>query len=309
MLALQRAESVILFAAPPTELVARTFRPFISVLYGFTNAILRLLGLGFQAEGHAVHSPEDLRLLVAHSASAGLLSPDERQLVERAFAFGDTTAAEVMVPRTEVVAVAADATLPDVIRTVRRHRVSRLPVYQGSIDNVIGVLSARDLVGLSRQSGVQPRNLVRPPLLVPAGAEVSEVVAHMRMARQPLAIVLDEFGGTAGIVTLKDVVARLLGEMGDEDAPAAHTLRVEVDQSIVADGLVLIDDANEQLGTQFDAREVDTLGGLVFARLGRRPRIGDRVDIGGYQAEVVQLDGLRIASIRMWRVAAEDRRD
>jgi putative hemolysin len=300
MLALQRAEPVILFTAPPTEVVARAFRPFIAVLYGFTNVVLRMLGLSFHAEEQAVHSPEELRLLIGRSASAGLLSSSERQLVERAFAFGQTTAGEVMVPRTEVIAISADAPLADVIRAVRRHRHTRLPVYEGTIDNVVGVLSAKDLVGLSRHASVLPRALMRSPVLVPAASEIPEVVAAMRAARQPLAIVLDEFGGTAGIVTLNNLVGRLLGEIGDEYAPPAHELRIDADGSIVADGLVLIDDANDLLGTQFDSSEVDTLGGLVFARLGRRPVTGDQVELAdGYVAEVEEMDGLRIARIRV----------
>jgi CBS domain containing-hemolysin-like protein len=112
--------------------------------------------------------------------------------------------------------------------------------------------------------------------------------------------VLDEYGGTAGIVTLKDLVTRLLGEMGDEYAPAAHEIRLLADGSVVADGLALVADVNAQLGTRFDATEVDTLGGLVFSRLGRRPLLGDEVELGGgYRARVERLDGLRIARVRL----------
>jgi CBS domain containing-hemolysin-like protein len=315
MLALQRAESVIMFTTPPTELVARVFRPFITVLYGFTNVVLRVLRLEFKAEDHALHSPEELRLLVGRSARAGLLSPVERQLVERAFAFSDLTAEEVMVPRTEVAAINVDASMQEVVRTLRRFRHSRFPVYEGTIDNVIGVLSAKDLVGLRSAGQSQQtvasaglRRLLRPPVLVPEGAEASEVLARMKAARQPLAVVLDEYGGTAGIVTLKNLVSRLLGDIGDEFAPAAQELRVLGDGSVVADGLMLIEDVNEQLGTHFDASEVDTLGGLVFARLGRRPRVGDDVDLGsGYTARVESLDGLRIARVRLIKHAAGDK--
>ena len=308
MLALQRSEGVIMFTTPPTEVVARVFRPFISVLYGFTNVVLRLLRLEYHAEEHALHSPEELRLLVGRSARAGLLSPVERQLVERAFAFSDLTARDVMVPRTELVAISVDASMQAVIRTLRRYRHSRFPVFEGTIDNVIGVLSAKDMVGLrtvtpSAQQTVASaglRRLLRPPVLVPEGAEASEVLARMKAARQPLAVVLDEYGGTAGIVTLKNLVARLMGEVGDEYAPAAQELRVLGDGSVVADGLMLIEDVNEQLGTHFDATEVDTLGGLVFARLGRRPRVGDEVEMGsGYTGRVESLDGLRIARVRL----------
>jgi magnesium and cobalt exporter, CNNM family len=115
-----------------------------------------------------------------------------------------------------------------------------------------------------------------------------------------MAVVLDEFGGTAGIVTLKDLVARLLGSMGDEYAPASHEVRTLADGTIVADGLALVEDINSQLGTHFDASEVDSLGGLVFSRLGRRPHVGDEVDIGGnYRARVERLDGLRVARVRL----------
>jgi CBS domain containing-hemolysin-like protein len=302
MLALQRAEAVILVSAPLTEAIARIFKPFILVLYGFTNLVLRALGLAYHAEEQAVHSPEELRLLVGESARAGLLSAGDRRLLDRAFAFGETTAGEVMVPRTEVIALPAESALTDVIRLVRRHRHTRFPVYQGSIDNVIGVLSSKDLVGAPRATTL--RRLLRPPVLVPQGALIDEVAAQMRAARQPLAVVLDEFGGTAGIVTFNDLVGRLLGEVGDEYNSPAHELRMLADDTVLADGLVLIEDANEQLGTHFSASEVDTLGGLVFTRLGRRPRLGDRVDLGdGYQAEVEALDGLRIARVRLHRVA------
>jgi CBS domain containing-hemolysin-like protein len=297
MLALQKAESVVLFTVPPTELVATVFRPFIAVLYGFTNILLRMLGLDYNAEEHAVHSPEELRILVRRSG----MSADERQLLERAFAFTTVTAEELMVPRTEMVAISIDASLDDVVRTVRRLRHTRYPVYEGSIDNIVGVLSAKDLVGVSRPREL--RRLLRPPVLVPGGAEASDVLARMRTARQPLAVVLDEYGGTAGIVTLHNLVARLFGEIGDEHTPPSHQLRVLGDGSVVADGLMLIDDVNAQLSTNFDASEVDTLGGLVFARLGRRARVGDSVALGsGYVAEVAGLDGLRVASVRLQRV-------
>jgi putative hemolysin len=307
MFALQRAEAFVLFAAPPTEFVAWLFRPFIALLYLFSNMVLRLMRLEFRAEEHAVHSPEELRLLIGHSARAGLLSALERELVERAFAFSDLTAGEVMVPRTEVVALPADASAQGAIRLALRHRHSRFPVYEGTIDNVVGVLSAKDLLAVAARRGaramapgVDLRQLIRPPVIVPQGAEVSEVLARMKAARQPLAVVLDEYGGTAGIVTLKDLVTRLLGEMGDEYAPAAHEIRLLADGSVVADGLALVEDVNAQLGTRFDATEVDTLGGLVFSRLGRRPLLGDEVEIGGgYRARVERLDGLRIARVRL----------
>ena len=318
ILALQRAESIILITAQPVAALAWVFRPFIGLLYLFTNVVLRLLRLEFRGDEQAVHSPEELQLLVRSAARAGLMSAPERELVERAFAFPEQTAAEVMVPRTEIVGLPSDASAQDAIRLALRHRYSRFPVYDKTIDNVVGILSTKDLLSvaarratrmpLSRSpqgtsdelADVTLRRLIRPPVIVPQGALVTEILARMKAGRQPLAVVLDEFGGTAGIVTLKDLVERLLGSVGDEYAPPTHEVRHLADGSVVADGLALVEDVNAQLGTHFDASEVDSLGGLVFSRLGRRPQLGDEVDVGsGYTARVERLDGLRIARVRL----------
>ena len=172
---------------------------------------------------------------------------------------------------------------------------------------MVGILSTKDLLGVAARRGTRSalsdtnlRRLVRPALVVPQGASVIEVLARMKAARQPMAIVLDEFGGTAGLVTLKDLVARLLGDVGDEYTPATQEVRTLADGTIVADGLALVEDVNAQLGTRFDASEVDSLGGLVFSCLGRRPQVGDEVQIGGgWRARVERLDGLRIARVRL----------
>src|SRR6266568_3567444 len=276
ILALQRAESVILFAVQPVSALAWVFSPFISLLYLFTNLVLRLIGLEYHGEEHAVHSPEELQLLVTQSARAGLMTPWERELVQRAFAFSDQTAGEVMVPRTEIVALPAHSRMQEAVRVALRYRHSRFPVFEQTIDNVVGILPTKDLLSVAARRGarsslddVSLRRLIRPPLIVPQGASVIEVLARMKAARQPMAVVLDEFGGTAGIVTLKDLVARLLGDVGDEYAPATHEVRRLADGSIVADGLARVEDVNAQLGTHFDDSEVDSLGGLVFSRRGR----------------------------------------
>jgi putative hemolysin len=305
IVALQNAESIILFAVQPVSAMAWLFRPFIGLLYLFTNLVLRAIGLEYEGEEHAVHSPEELQMLVTQSARAGLMTPPERELVQRAFAFSDQTAGEVMVPRTELVALPVDSTVQNAVRIALRHRHSRFPVYEGTIDNVVGILSTKDLLSVAaRRSPRSPlgdaglRRLMRAPVIVPQTASVTEVLARMKAARQPMAVVLDEFGGTAGIVTLKDLVARLLGSVGDEYAPATHAVRTLADGTIVADGLTLVEDINAQLGTHFDASEVDSLGGLVFSRLGRRPHVGDEVDLGSnFRARVERLDGLRVARV------------
>jgi magnesium and cobalt exporter, CNNM family len=309
ILALQKAENVILFAVQPLSAWAWVFRPFIALLYGFTNLVLRLIGVEFRDDEHAVHSPDELVLLVTRSARAGLLTPPERELVQRAFAFSDQNAGEVMVPRTEILALPVESSVDDAVTFALRHRHSRFPVYEQTIDNVVGILFTRDLLAVvgrpasgaaNNVANPSLRRLIRAPIVVPQGASVTEVLARMKANRQPMAIVLDEYGGTAGIVTLSDLVTRLLGSIGDEYAAATHEVRSLPDGTIVADGLALVEDVNAQLGTHFDASEVDTLGGLVFSELGRRPRVGDEVELGsGWRARVERLDGLRIARVRL----------
>ena len=149
ILALQRAESVILFAVSPVSALAWVFSPFINLLYLFTNLVLRLIGLEYHGEEHAVHSPEELQLLVTQSARAGLMTPWERELVQRAFAFSDQTAGEVMVPRTEIIALPVESTVQDALRVARRYRHSRFPVYEQTIDNVVGILPTKDLLSVA----------------------------------------------------------------------------------------------------------------------------------------------------------------
>src|SRR3981081_2943380 len=153
ILALQRAESWILLAVQPGSVLAWVFAPFINLLYLFTNLVLRAIGLEYHGEEHAVHSPEELQLLVSQSARAGLLSPPERELVQRAFAFGDQTAGEVMVPLTEIIALPVDSTVQDALRIAQRHRHTRFPVYEKTIDNVVGILSAKDLLTVAARRG------------------------------------------------------------------------------------------------------------------------------------------------------------
>src|SRR6202171_1692801 len=191
ILALQRAESVILFAVQPVSALAWVFSPFINLLYLFTNLVLRLVGLEYDGEEHAVHSPEELQLLVTQSARAGLMTPWERELVQRAFAFSDQTAGEVMVPRTEIIALPVESTVQDALRVARRYRHSRFPVYEQTIDNVVGILPTKDLLSVAARRGarsslddVSLRRLIRPPLIVPQGASVIEVLARMKAARR-----------------------------------------------------------------------------------------------------------------------------
>jgi putative hemolysin len=234
-------------------------------------------------------------------------SPPERELVQRAFAFSDQTAGEVMVPRTEIVALPAHSTVQEAVRVALRYRHSRFPVYEQTIDNVVGILSTKDLLSVAARRGTRStldettflRRLIRPPVIVPQGAPVTEVLARMKAARQPMAVVLDEFGGTAGLVTLEDVIEQLVGEVHDEFDSEAPAFKEEAPGTFVVDGLTSLDALRERLGVELTDEPYDTVGGLVVGRLGRLAAVGDTIEVEGYKFQVTAVDGRRVAQVRV----------
>ncbi|MCC7106114.1 MAG: HlyC/CorC family transporter [Chloroflexi bacterium] len=315
-LALQRAEATTLFVARPIQLFSTIFHWPIAFLNGVGNASLRLIGL-HAASGHEmVHSVEELRLLVSGSQKAGLIEPDEAAIVGRAFGFGDLTVSELMVPRTEVLALALDTPVADLMRITAEAPYSRFPVYDGTLDDVLGVVHVKDLYhALERHdkhgTPIVLKELMRPVPVVPGSLRADKLLSRLRRERRHLAIVMDEYGGTAGIVTLEDLLEEIVGQLDDEFDPAAQPFQRESDGTILVDGLVRLGEAVEELGLAPEDEEradADTIAGLVLTRLGRAPALGDRVDLGCYVAEVVELDGLRIAKLHLRPKAQEARR-
>jgi len=297
MIALDRAEATILMAAQPTQLLALAFRPVIALLYWSTALVLRPLGIARRDEHAQTYSVEELRMLVTASMRQGQLQASEEAMLDRAFGFADITAGQVMVPRTEIVAVSAGATPAEVL-AVATSGHARLPVYRQTIDNVIGVLHTKDLFGwLAERDGAAPprslwvARLMRPALTVPESIGADALLAEMQRRRTHMAIVIDEFGGTAGLVTLEDLIERLVGDVRDEFESAAPDIEALPDGSALLNGLLLIEDVNERFGLAIEDEFNNTIGGHVFARLGRKPEVGDEVAVEGRTFVVEALDG------------------
>jgi len=300
--ALQYPEQVSLVVAKPTELFLRVFRPFIRALNGMGWAVVRLFGMK-AASGHGgVHSEEELKMLVTASQQAGVLEEDEEQMLHRVFHFAEFTAAEMMVPRTEMTAVKADATMSEVVDRVWRGRHSSLPVYRGELDDIVGIMLVPDLV---RALASPPVNfsvaaIAREALTVPETMKADELLRQMRRHRTHQAIVIDEYGGTAGLVTFERVMERIVGELGgDFGTGASAPIRQLPDGSALVDGLALVTDINEQFGLEIDEETYTTLGGYMLGRLGRRPQIGDTIEVGGKTLRVEAVDGLRVSRVRI----------
>jgi CBS domain containing-hemolysin-like protein len=299
-LAIQRALTLALWCAYPLDLFYRLMYPFIALVNGSANAILRLVGIRPTDEAN-VHSEEELKLLVAVSTRKGVLQESERVIVGRAMEFADRMVRQVMVPRTEIVAVADTTPVSEVLVTARQHRFSRFPVYQDDLDHIIGIVHVKDLVGVDKDNRTRARDVMRKVPVMPETMRLDQALAEFRRQRVQLAIVLDEFGGTAGLVTLEDVLEELVGEVQDEFDREAPAFKEEAPGTYLVDGLTSLDALRERLGLELPDEPYDTVGGLVFGRLGRLATVGDAVEIDGYRFQVTAIDGRRVAQVRVVR--------
>jgi len=292
--ALQQAEMVSLLVAKPTELFMRAFWIPILMLNGLGNIVVKSFGLKPPSGHSLVHSEEELKMLVTASQEAGVLEEEEEQMLHRVFGFSDLTAGQVMVPRTEMVAVAVDTSIGEVAEIAARDGHARLPVYRKSIDDVVGILWVTDLLpALAR--GIAPADLtslVREAVTVPETMAADDVLSEMHARGTGMAVVIDEFGGTAGLVTFAGLMERIVG--GPRDGARINVL---ADGSALIDGLSLVADVNVQFGLNIDEESYNTIGGYVLGRLGRRARVGDRLDVEGRTLRVEALDGLRVARV------------
>jgi len=307
--AIQRARPTALAIAYPLHWFYRVAYPFIWFVNTSANWILRQLGVHV-APGEEVEAftDEELKLMVATSAKRGVLQESERVIVGNALDFADTVVRQVMVPRTEIVAVPEDVDLAGLVAMARQTRFSRFPVYRDDLDHIVGVVHVKDLVGVDRTSHAKARDLMRRVPFIPETLRLDQALAEFKRQRAGLAIVVDEFGGTAGLVTLEDVLEQLVGPVTDEfDQGDVQRIREETPGTYVIDGLVSLDDLREKLGLELEDEPYDTVGGMVFGRLGRVAKVGDTVEIEGYRFTVSAVDGRRVAQVRVQR-ARQSRR-
>lgn len=294
-LALQRAESISLSLARPVDALARISRPFIWLLSVSTNAVVRLLGGDPSASREGI-SGEELRSMVAAQES---LSSEERALIDDVITAGGRELAEVMVPRTEVEFLSADTPVHKAVTKVRELPHSRYPVVEGSADDVIGFVHVRDLLDPQiAHRTLRVERLSRPVLRFPDSKEILPAMQEMRDAGNHMAIVVDEYGGTAGIVTLEDLVEELVGDIRDEFD--VREVRVFAPGGAAeVDGLLSIDDFREDVGMELPEGPYETVAGFMVAQLGRLPQVGDTVEVDGSTLTVSGMDGRRISRVQV----------
>jgi CBS domain containing-hemolysin-like protein len=274
----------------------------ILVLNGTANWLLRLAKVEPPGSHERLHSPEEIRMLVEQSGEGGSLRDRDARLLEGVFEFSEKTVIEVMTPRTEMSALEADRTVEEAADAVAEAGRSRYPVYTDSLDEIVGVVHAKDILRALRDGpGTPLARVMRPPLFVPGTREVEDVLADMKRLKVHLAVVLDEYGGTAGLVTMEDLLEEIVGEIFDEHDEEEQVAVVPADGTETLDGAMPISEFNDQFGTELDDTDYTTIGGYLFGILGRLPRVGDRVTVAQMQFEIVAMDGRRVGGFRVRR--------
>jgi putative hemolysin len=304
-LALAHPESFATALAAPVDLVGRLLHPIVVLLTRTTAAIARLLGAEVSTEQQI--TADELRLIVERGGEQGVLEAEEEQMINAVIELGERRVHEVMVPRVSIAGLSADGTFEDAIDVVIERGHSRIPIYEDSLDEIVGILYAKDLLPyLKPDAADRPslRTLLRPPVLVPESMTIDDLLHELQRRKVHLAIVLDEYGGTAGLVTIEDLLEEIVGEIQDEyDVEEPMVVRLS-DHEARVDGRADIDELQELFDVTLDLEdeeEYDTVGGLIYHRVGGVPSPGDRVELDGITLTVETTDGRRVGKVLVVR--------
>ena len=298
--AMQKTESVLLWSVWPLYIFHKLGWPIIALFDRSARILLNLMGVEPARDSDMAHSEDELRMIVSASRRGGVLDQMESELIDNVFDFADRMAREVMIPRRDMVCLFVDDPFEDNLRVVMDTAHTRYPLCKDDKDHVLGMIHIRDLMSYNgtRHENPELTSVMREVLMVPEGMSVAKLLQLMRHKRIHLAVVVDEYGGTAGLVALEDVIEEIVGNIQDEhDKPKEPEIQRMPDGSFQFDGGVLLDDVLKLLNIRLDEHEEDTVGGYIFGMLGRQPTKGDQVEIGEYQFKVLKTDGFRILRV------------
>ncbi|GMA64978.1 hemolysin family protein [Alicyclobacillus fastidiosus] len=295
-LAIHRSDAVVLNAAPVLSVLSKLMYPFIWVFNGSANAFLRFSGMNVTEEDGEAYTEHELRILMNESHKSGLIDSTEMALLDNIFEYSDRIAREIMIPRVDIIAISADASEQEIMRLITEHEHTRYPVADGDKDHIIGYIHVKDMY--VRESGRNVMDCIRPMIKVPETTEIHDVLRDMQKSRTQIAIVVDEYGGTAGLVTMEDIIEELVGEIQDEfDDELAPVVKLGQEYSV--DGRLLMDEVVDLLGLAFHPIDVDTVGGFVISRLRKIPEQGDSVVQGEFTFTVERAEQGRVTRVRI----------
>ena len=306
-IALQNPEKTALFVTRPMAFITKIFTPFIFILNGFGNTLLRMIKIEPASSVHMSHSAEELNLIIDASYNEGMLNETEKDMLQNVFKFSDLVAKQIMVPRPDMVAIETIATLEEIEAIISEYQYTRYPVYEEDLDHVVGILHVKDLYDLRRNNKeFKIHDILREPLLVPETVKMDQLVRDFKTTKTQLAVVIDEFGGTSGLITLEDVLEEIFGEVQDEfDDEEADIKEIGEDEYIV-NAKLRIDELEEMFDlSSIEDDDVDTVAGIVVKELGRIAEVGDNVIFAGLSFDVLEIDGARIMKLKIKKLPVE----
>lgn len=298
-LASQFSEKTSLRVSKPMFYITKLLWPLTYVLTLITNLLVRLLG-GTKEGTQPLITEDELKTIVNVSHEEGLLEGDERQMIYNVFEFGDSQAKDVMTPRTNMVAVSAESTYDELVEVFKEENFSRTPVYDEDIDDIIGILHVKDLIFyVDTKESFNLRNLIRPVYYTYEYKPTSLLFDEMRLSRSPVAIILDEYGGTAGIVTTEDLVEEIVGEIRDEYDEEHEDIEVIKEDEYLVEGSMKIDLLNDMIGTNIESEDFDSIGGFVIGLLDRFPDVDEVIEYNNIRFVVEKVEKNRIEKMRI----------
>lgn len=287
----------------PLEIFKFVTSPLVWFLNVSASSILRLFGIT-DLRTTFVYTEDELKMLLNISQEEGVLEESEKEMITNVFDFPDTVAREIMTPRTDIICTEANETIEDAIKSIIESKHSRIPIYEDSIDNIIGVITTRDLleqIHLDNKTKLV-KEVAKGVIKVPESKPIDDLLTELKRKSLQLAIVIDEFGGTSGLVTIEDIVEEIVGEIPDEFDTDLEPIQVLPNNDILVDGKLQIDEINEKLGTNFSKEHYDTIGGFTFGLIGKEPSIGDEVENNGYILRVEVKDKQRVRQVRLKKI-------
>ena len=310
-IALQHPERIARWLLPGVLAFAWLTRPLVWLVTLLSSFVLRLVGVDPTRGEENVHSPEELRILVEQAQEGGAIEAQDADMIDAVLEFSEKSAREVMTPRTEIVALPVEATLDEVLPIEAESGFSRYPVYEETVDNIVGLVLAKDMLRSMRhpESPFALKEIMRPVHVVPGSRAVEDVLADFKRLKEHMAVVLDEYGGTAGIVTMEDLLEEIVGEILDEYDESEPEARSTGGGEAIVPGTTHITELNERFGLTVPEDDYTTVGGFVFGNIGRLPVVGDRVAAGGAIFTVQAMDGRRIESLAVDLHTLGDRRE
>ena len=299
-IAKQKSEQVALKVSKPISIIVKLFKPFIGIFTFISSGFIRLLG-GNPKASEPFITEEELRTMVGVSEEEGVLEDVEKEMIFNVFDFADSQAKDVMVQRVNIVAVDSDATYEEVLDVIKKEQFSRIPVYNQTIDDIIGMLYVKDLIIAGQnKDNFKVTDYMREPYYTFEFKKIKKLFNEMKKTRNHISVVLDEYGGTVGIVTIEDLIEEVFGDIEDEYDDYNNEIEVIKEDEYVVDGSSKLDDISELIGVNMESEEFDSIGGLIIGELGRFPENKEEVNISNIRFVVEEVDKNRIKKVRIY---------